>query len=315
LWEETFVRVWLVFAAMALLAGCASSTTPTPAQGGPGAPSGSTKPVTVTPSCPAALTQSGRPAEPAGGPIPADVTIAWVLRCRTDVQSVPGKGNWQVRVTERADGPATKLRTALNRPSEPRTKGPCPAIAMIVPYFVLVDSAGKGYLPALPYTSCMLPQSQFIQELNALPFHVVSSTPIRLVDSPLSQRSGCSQRWKDVVTIEAGSAPPAGPAIPWPSPPIQVRVCVYPANNGADGGDLIAGKVLDKPHTTQLLQAMLGSPIARACSMQHTGYAVILPAQPGGDPWYVELDGCERVLRPNHTLGQATNELLTLLKV
>jgi len=173
------------------------------------------------------------------------------------VQSVPGKGNWQVRVTERADGPATKLRAALNRRSEPPAKGACPAIAMIVPYFVLVDSAGKGYLPALPYTSCMLPQSQFIQELNALPFRVVSSTPIRLVDSPLSQRSGCSQRWKDVVTLEAGSATPAGPAIPWPSPPSQVRVCVYPANNGADGGDLIAGRLLDKTHTTQLLQVML----------------------------------------------------------
>jgi hypothetical protein len=310
------VRVWLVFAVMALLAGCASSTTPAPAAGGPRAPSGSTKPVSVTPSCPAALSQSGRPAVPAGGPIPAEVTIAWVLRCRTDVQSVPGKGNWQVRITERADGPATKLRAALNRRSEPPSKGPCPAIAMIVPYFVLVDSAGKGYLPALPYTSCMLPQSQVIQELNTLPFRVVSSTPIRLVDSPLSQRSGCSERWKDVVTLEAGSAPSAAPAIPWPSPPSQVRVCMYPANNGAEGGDLIAGKLLDRAHTTQLLQVMFGSPISRACSLQHTGYAVILPAKPqGGDPWYVELDGCERVLRPNHTLGQASNELLTLLKV
>ena len=39
---------------------------------------------------------------------------------------MPGKGNWQVRVTERADGPATKLRAALNRRSEPPAKGACP---------------------------------------------------------------------------------------------------------------------------------------------------------------------------------------------
>src|SRR5438445_13830852 len=186
MWEETLVRVWLMIAAMALLAGCASATTQAPTPGGPEVPSGRTKPVFVTPTCPSAWIQSGRPSEPAGGPIPADVTIAWVLRCRTEVQPAPGKGNWEVRVTERADGPATKLRAALNRRSEPPATGACPAIAMIVPYFVLVDSAGKAYLPALPYTSCNLPQSAFIQELNALPFRVVSSTPIRRVDPPRS---------------------------------------------------------------------------------------------------------------------------------
>jgi hypothetical protein len=44
---------------------------------------------------------------------------------------------------------------------------------------------------------------------------------------------------------------------------------MYPANNGAEGGDLIAGKLLDRAHTTQLLQVMFGSPISRACSLQH----------------------------------------------
>jgi hypothetical protein len=309
------VRWLLAITALTLLAGCASATTSPAAPGGSKSETPrSGSPQVVPATCPTALSQSGRPAEPEGGPVLSDVTISWVLRCRIDVQSIPGKGNWQVRLTERADGPATQLRAALNRPSEPLTNGPCPAIAMIVPYFVLVDSTGRGYLPALPYDSCRLPQSKFMQELNALPFHVVSTTPIRLVDSPLSQQSGCSQRWKDVVTVEAGSATPAGPANPWPSPPSQVRVCVYPSGNGSDGGDLVAGRLLDKAQTIGLLRVMFGSPIARACSARHNQYAVVLPAQPQGEPWYVELDGCQRVLRPNHTLGQATDELLTLLK-
>jgi hypothetical protein len=164
-----------------MLAGCNSESTSTSG----GAPRSATPsvPVSASTTCPANLGEAGRPAEPIGGSIPADVTISWVLRCRVEVQAVPGKGSWQVRLTERADTPATALRDALNHPSEPRASGPCPAIAMIEPYFVLVDTTGHGYLPALPRTACQLPQGQAIQELNKLPFQVISRTLIRQVES------------------------------------------------------------------------------------------------------------------------------------
>jgi hypothetical protein len=295
-----------------LLAGCASTQT---ASGGPAGSTGTSaaRPVTVKATCPPDLTMSGRPSNEPGGPVPATATIAWVLRCRTEVQPVAGKGSWEMLLTERADGNPSALRAALNRPSERRTDGACPAIAMVVPYFVLVDSAGIGYLPTMPYDACQLPQPAALEELNRLPFRLVSSTPIRQVESALAQQSGCSQGWKDLINVEAGSASPAGPANPWPSPPTLVRVCVYTAAQGGDGGNLRFGRLLSETQTTQLLQAILGSPRAGACSRTHTQFALVLPAKPDGEPWYVEIDGCQRVLRPNHTLGQATSETLALL--
>jgi hypothetical protein len=88
---------------------------------------------------------------------------------------------------------------------------------------------------------------------------------------------------------------------------------VYTAAQGADGENLRSGRLLSEAQTTQLLQAILGSPRAGACSLTHTQFALVLPAKPLGEPWYVELDGCQRVLRPNHTVGQATSETLALL--
>jgi hypothetical protein len=300
-------------AAVALLAGCASATP----RGTPGAASTAPSPVTVSAACPASITQSGRPAQPEGGRVPAAATIASVLRCRVEIQRVIGKGQWQVRLTEHAVGPAAELRAALNRPSEPPTSGPCPAIGMIVPYFVLIDTAGKAYLPSLPHTACGLPQGQVIQALNALPFTVISRMPIRQVESELAPQTGCSQSWKDVISIEASStsspSSSAGPARQWPSPSTMVRVCSYLTSPGDDSGQLAAGRLLNRTETGMLERVIPGLRPAVACSAKHTRFAVVNPVQATGEPWYVELDGCHRVLRADHTLVQATAEVLRLL--
>jgi len=270
-------------------------------------------PVTAPVSCPADLSMGGRPDRPVGGQVPAEAKIAWVLRCRTEVKPVAGKGTWQMLIAERANGNPVALRAALAKASEPRTTLACPAIAMVVPYFVLVDESGGGYLPFLPTDSCQKPQGEAMAAVQALRFTISSSTPIRQIEPEPAQHSGCSQRWKDLINISAGSAR-SGLAVPWPSPPKQITACVYAAATGTDGGKFIRTRLLDAAQTQLLIGSLRSAAAAEPCSKAHTEFAVLIAAVPAGEAWYAEVDGCQRVLRPNNTLGQLPAAALDSLR-
>jgi hypothetical protein len=52
---------------------------------------------------------------------------------------------------------------------------------------------------------------------------------------------------------------------------------------------------------------------AAPCAVAHTSFAVVTVA--GGEPIYAELDGCLRVLTPDHILRQGSADIAALLKV
>jgi len=300
--------------ALALLTGCASAVkTDVDRPGGTSAPT--RQPVRVATTCPSSVSNGGRADGQLGGPVPPGATISWVLNCRSTQQAISGKGVWQVLLSERSDGPAEDLLRALAQPDQPPSTGACPAIGAVLPYFVLVDSNGVGYLPRMPLTACGLPQEGAQQALHAMTWRLMSSVPVRQMETPLAAQTGCSSVYKDVFRLEAGSASPAGPAFPWPSPPPTVRICEYASQPDGYEANLLNGRVLNVAQTRAFLNELLGSAAGATCSPErtHTQFAVVSAEQSTGNEWYIELDGCRRVLRPNQTLGQASPSLRRLL--
>jgi hypothetical protein len=111
--------------------------------------------------------------------LPASFVPVAVIRCVTNYQIIPGKGQWEVATLERADQGLAPLLTALHRPNEMRPAGTiCSDLVELPPQFVLVGKDGQAIWPALPVTGCGLVQGEVLGALAALPWQKVS---VRLV--------------------------------------------------------------------------------------------------------------------------------------
>jgi hypothetical protein len=120
-----------------------------------------------------------------GGAIPDGFQPAWVLACPVEMQNLPGRGNWWVRLTERADldpAQAKALLAQLRQPSQPHQPGEiCTANLVQLPYYALVDARGTAVEPAIPTDSCDKPMDAVGNALQNLPYRQLSSTPERPV--------------------------------------------------------------------------------------------------------------------------------------
>jgi hypothetical protein len=187
-------RVAAVAALAAMVTGCATASTSTPAATGRSSGTGaaSASPPASASAAPVPTTTTGPPlvaGQPAcvGWPanathsktLPASFVPVAVIRCVTDYQMIPGKGQWEVATLERADQGLTPLLTALQRPSQTRLPGTfCSDLVELPPQFVLVGKDGQAIWPALPVTGCGLVQGELLGALAALPWQKVS---VRLV--------------------------------------------------------------------------------------------------------------------------------------
>ena len=189
-------RVAAVAALAAMATGCATASTSTPAATGgssgtgaasaspPASASASATPVPTTTTGPPLV--AGRPAcvgWPANATrsktLPASFVPVAVIRCVTNYQIIPGKGQWETATLERADQGLAPLLTALQRPNETRPPGTfCSDLVELPPQFVLVSKDGQAIWPALPVTGCGLVQGEVLGALAALPWQKVS---VRLV--------------------------------------------------------------------------------------------------------------------------------------
>jgi hypothetical protein len=180
---------------------------------GCGTPSGAAGPVPpvgppkyVATSCPTPTTEpeastSAEPGTPAsgepgvhaigpiggsGGAIPAGFRLAWVLACPVEIQNLPGRGDWWVQLTERADldpAQASALLAQLRQPSQPPRAGDiCTMDLVEPPYYALVDDNGTAIEPAFPRDSCDKPMASVGKALDDLPYRQLSSTPERPVN-------------------------------------------------------------------------------------------------------------------------------------
>jgi hypothetical protein len=184
----------LVAAVAAVLAvtGCASATGnagpgssapaggagTSPATGGgtgsaSGRPSTSPSRKPIVAQCPVQLDE-GQADRKGAKPVPGQIHVDWVLRCSV----APRAGGTRYLQVERSDSDPAALLAALRAPDEPLSKGACPSIAMVVPYFALIEPDGTALVPKLPETGCRLPQPAAIQALNAMRFTVISRTQL-----------------------------------------------------------------------------------------------------------------------------------------
>ena len=111
---------------------------------------------------------------PQAKPLPADVQVSWVLRCRT----IPGSTGYTL-VAERSVSDPTDLVRALRKPSVPRQKVVCPMIAVYLPNFALVDANGQVLFPKLPLNNCGMAQNDVVTALNLMKFVQISSRPLK----------------------------------------------------------------------------------------------------------------------------------------
>lgn len=299
---------WVAAAALCVMAaGCGSTVV------GPGTTL-SIAPDWVSTTCPAPqgpVAFLGLPSN--GGGIPRDFHVAWVLRCDVRIETLPGRGQWTVQTTERADTSAPDLVAALNQPSAPPPTPalPCPAPLHLMDYFALVDAGGHALVPKIPTGVCGQPLPGVTKALAALSFRTISTKPLNQVLSQPAQAAGCPAEWKDLPDMKGMGRPGSGPA--WPTPPASVTVCEYQSTST---GSMAVGKFASAHTMTGAAVTTLADAVAQAgpaapCTTSNTRFAVLM-AQPSS--WLiVELDGCQRLQRSNGTLSQLQPSTIKLV--
>ena len=303
---------WAAVAALLVtLAGCSATGTK------PGALSitSTSRPARwVAPSCPSpqAPLPPGQAATSGGG-IPADFHVVWVLRCESRTETLPGRGQWLVQYTERADTSATGLIAQLNRPSAPPATPPvpCALVAVSLDYFALVDAHGRALAPTVPTGPCGQPLPGVATALQALPFRTMSTTPIRLLLSQAALDTGCAQQWKDQLSISGMPIRAGQPELPWPTPPSTIRVCEYQRQGGTANfpvGEFQFGHVITGSAATELAQALAQTAPAVSCTAPNTHFAILFGQT--SSTVFVELDGCLRMQGPSGTASQVPRSVV-----
>lgn len=260
------------------------------------------------------------PAAPVGA-IPPAAQVTGVLRCVTSPERVAGDGEWQVIRQERATGaPVAALMSALALPSEhPVSDQGCAAV-LVMPTAVELETDSGKVLVGPPETACHNPLPQVVTAYGALPWVTVTTTKVRQIRSEAALAGGCDP-WKDEVAIEERGAKPATAAPVLPAD-ASVSVCVYRSeyppgwvagSQNAVDGIPVGGRPLTTDEARRLGALLASAGAAAPCTVPHTSFAVVSVGK--GDPLYAELDGCLRVLTPDHTLHQGNADLAALLKV
>jgi hypothetical protein len=267
-------------------------------------------------TCPTDPFTTGGGADPS--PLPSGFTIKTVVRCETVLRPYGDLGEWSVQLAEVADAPPdglAQLATELRKPSEPTPSGiACPAIAMVLPWFVVIDDHGKVVQPSLPTDKCGLPLPGAGKVLSSLDFTAVDAVRVAQTRAPEAIKTGCDQQWKDMVAVEGArhSNGVAGASEgDLASSPSSVLVCLYkasPVDGGLRVGDLIKGATVGGDAAAALASAAAtAGPLPAHCA-DASEFAVIA----GGA--YVELGGCERVLTGDGRLGTASSALVAQVK-
>jgi len=249
------------------------------------------------------------------GTVPAGFATAWVLRCSDVVRPVPGEGRWWFRVTERADTGIDRLLAALSRPDEDSPPGiVCAADGVGASPVALVNAAGRVVHPRLPRNACNKPQRQVTDALAALRFREVKATRLHQEQSQESIDTGCGQMWVD-LNDEMLTGRPAAARPAWPKVPESVLICLWqPQGSGLPR--LLAARTVAGTELAGLLARLERLPAGKvACAVPHHRFAVLEYVRHGwyDSAAYAELDGCRRILRPDHTLGQLDEATATLI--
>jgi hypothetical protein len=227
-----------------------------------------------------------------------DFTPTAVVICGREPQR-RADGGQDLVATERRSDDVAALVTALRLQDDPSDAVMCTTEASVLPWLALIDADGRWMRPRIPVGVCGKPRPEVSEALAALQLTTVATRPVVELESAEAVAAGCSQKWKDVLSVEtAGNRTPRRGAVPEPFPAgQQVRLCVYEVTNSEPGtGNFVHGTVLPADRRTAIEHALKAAGPAEPCSAHASRFA-LLRSVAGGDPQtYVELDGCRRIM-------------------
>jgi hypothetical protein len=256
--------------------------------------------------------------QPVGGPVPAGFVAVAAIRCIQTDQEVPSHGLWQFDLWQVAHHGLAQLVTALRRPSvRPPSGLACAEPGFSVPPFVLLGSDRHMIYPKLPTEECGNPQPQVLAAVRALGWVTVASRRGVQVETQAGVQSRCPAGWKDMIGFTAsfdhGRSLRSSPGGQVFSPrPRTLQVCVYRDRSGPLDTFLVGGSRISGTTETTLLTGIAAGRSSATCSQPHTMFAVLLPSGIG-QAAYVEIGGCQRVLRPDNRIGQASPAALAII--
>lgn len=242
------------------------------------------------------------------------------VRCESSIRIVPGEGEWAFAEAQRADSGLATLVAALRLPSvTPSPNTICPAMAMALSPFALVDASGKVINPLLPHGECGFPLPQVTSAMNALPWRTETEQRLRQTRTQAEIDTGCSPEYKYLFDHPTANTPEPWSLVRRPGNPQPTTVCAYAiepqtANDYVAIGSFTRGAKLTAAQQSTLMtalnQAGAGTTPAPACATKATRFASL---DGPGSGMLVELDGCHRVRWPNGFNSTAPTGLVQIL--
>jgi hypothetical protein len=237
--------------------------------------------------------------------------VAQVVVCDAlTTERVPGEGEWQVRVERRATAGVPALVDALHLPDVPPGVGvSCPAYADGVPELWVVDDHGHAELPRWPTDECGHLRAEAKRAFAAMTWQRTGSRRVVLVTPQAALDAGCEVAVKNLAAIEAGKGARGAGSLDALAAAPGASVCVYRVTDPTPQGTFERGEKLRGAAWTRLLAHLRRTPVASAgCSAVGQRFAEILLGEKGQVA--IELDGCRRILTPDHGVRRATPAVL-----
>ena len=241
----------------------------------------------------------------------ADFAPVTVASCSVESERVAGQGEWSVLVEKRASTDIAALVTAMRRPDETKTAGPCRLNLDLDPEVWFLDATGRAVLPGWPRDSCNHLTASSTQALEALHWTVAARVRIAQSIPQAVIDAGCTTTWKYLFALttpgsKAGSFADLAHAS-------NLHLCAYRrSSDDPMRGDFTSGHAIEASAWAALKAALEAATVpAASCGGQATRFAVLNASS--GSSTEIELDGCRRILTPDNGLRQATPELIAML--
>ncbi|MEO7631653.1 MAG: hypothetical protein ABIS44_09955 [Mycobacteriales bacterium] len=240
--------------------------------------------------------------------LPKDPPADRVHLCTIELRRVAGDGEWMFAQVRRVTAGADQLFTAYAGADEKHGDGACISI-LKDPRMIWLHTSPITMVRA-PRDQCGFPRPDAEAAYEALTTELVSETRVRQIQSQVAIDSGCSQSWKDILSIEALAAKAAPAGAPSPLPPGATRLCRYAVrldDTGDRVGELTSGERLTADRVRAINAALVAATPDTSCRRDGHQAFVVMESET-----YVALDGC--AVQQGNQWWRATDELRALLK-
>ncbi len=250
-----------------------------------------------------------------GVPVPAslhllraDAIVVAAVICATAFDYVPGQGMWQVQTVRAA--PATglaQLRSALLQP-DLAPPGVCAAVGYLAADFVLTLADGSRIRPGLPGDGC---NARVTSLPDSSGWPVTQTTRVKQVMGDAQTKAGCGPfASSPAVWLEASREIKTTGSMTMPSS--AVGVCLYHGfgkNNSLTkvglvslGGFQAAWPTVSAAAPSGCRAATIDGPVGDWLVLSPAPAPPYTQGGNNGEFALVELDGCRRLVSPDHGL-------------